>query len=139
MKTRLKTVLALLALPTVVLAATDVPKSKERPNIILIFCDDQAAPAISAYQDARKLVETPNLDRLARQGMLFDRCLVTNAVCGPSRATVLTGKYSHLNGFYNNDEVTPFNGSQQTFPKLLQQAGYQTAIIGKWHLISDPT
>ena len=139
MKTRLKTVLALLALPVVVLAATDVPKSKERPNIILIFCDDQAAPAISAYQDARKLVDTPNLDRLARQGMLFDRCLVTNAVCGPSRATVLTGKYSHLNGFYNNDEVTPFNGSQQTFPKLLQQAGYQTAIIGKWHLISDPT
>ena len=139
MKTRLKTVLALLVLPAVVLAATDVPKSKERPNIILIFCDDQAAPAISAYQDARKLVDTPNLDRLARQGMLFDRCLVTNAVCGPSRATVLTGKYSHLNGFYNNDEVTPFNGSQQTFPKLLQQAGYQTAIIGKWHLISDPT
>ena len=139
MKTRLKTVLALLALPVVGLAATDVPKSKERPNIILIFCDDQAAPAISAYQDARKLVDTPNLDRLARQGMLFDRCLVTNAVCGPSRATVLTGKYSHLNGFYNNDEVTPFNGSQQTFPKLLQQAGYQTAIIGKWHLISDPT
>ena len=70
--------------------------------------------------------------------MRFDRCLVTNSICGPARATILTGKYSHLNGFPNNSNST-FDGAQQTFPKLLQKAGYQTAIIGKWHLGSDPT
>lgn len=113
-------------------------QQSNRPNIIFIFSDDHATAAISAYKDGRKLLNTPNIDRLATEGMTFNRCLVTNAICGPSRATVLTGKYSHLNGFYNN-ETTPFDGSQQTFPKLLQQAGYQTALIGKWHLISDPT
>src|SRR6185436_3338440 len=74
----------------------------------------------------------------AREGTRFDRCLVTNSICGPSRATILTGKYSHRNGFYNNTNST-FDASQQTFPKLLQGAGYSTAIIGKWHLISNPT
>jgi len=108
------------------------------PNILFLFSDDLAYQAISAYGDHRKLLETPHMDRLSQEGMRFDRCLVTNSICGPSRATILTGKYSHKNGFYNNSNST-FDGSQQTFPKLLQKAGYQTSLIGKWHLNSDPT
>jgi arylsulfatase A-like enzyme len=110
----------------------------QRPNILFIFSDDHTRQAISAYNNRLKLIATPNLDRIANEGVLFERCLVPNPICGPSRATILTGKYSHLNGFYRNNGNT-FNGAQQTFPKLLQKAGYQTAIIGKWHLVSDPT
>lgn len=110
-------------------------QAAERPNILFIFSDDHAAHAMSCYNS--KINQTPNLDRLAREGMRFDRCYVTNSICGPSRAVILTGKYSHLNGFYHNGNT--FDGSQQTFPKLLQKAGYQTALIGKWHLKSDPT
>ena len=110
----------------------------KQPNILFIFSDDHALAAISAYNDPRKLVQTPQIDRLAREGMIFHRAMVPNSLCGPSRACVLTGKYNHLNGFFDNNRSV-FDGSQQTMPKLLRAAGYQAALIGKWHLISDPT
>ena len=109
--------------------------SGKQPNILFIFSDDHAYQAISAYGSNRN--QTPNLDRLANEGMRFDRAFVTNSICAPSRAVVLTGKHSHLNGQFTNKET--FDGSQQTFPKLLRKAGYQTAIFGKWHLKSSPT
>jgi arylsulfatase A-like enzyme len=107
----------------------------KRPNIIFIFTDDHAAHAMSAY--GSKVNKTPNLDRIANEGMLFTNCYCTNSICGPSRAVILTGKHSHLNGFRQNGNR--FDGKQQTFPKLLQKVGYQTAVIGKWHLASEPT
>lgn len=111
----------------------------EKPNILFIFTDDHATQAVSAYGGRLKdVAPTPHLDSIASEGVLFKRCMVTNSICGPSRATILTGNYSHLNGFMTN-ETTKFDGSQQTFPKLLQKVGYQTSIIGKWHLGSEPT
>ncbi|NLR62808.1 sulfatase [Chitinophaga varians] len=107
---------------------------QKQPNIIFIFSDDHAYQAISAY--GSKLAQTPNIDRIARQGVLFRNALVTNSICGPSRATLLTGKYSHINGYTLNEKK--FNVGQQLFPKLLQQNGYQTAWIGKWHLGNLP-
>ncbi len=110
----------------------------KQPNILFLFTDDHALKALSAYGGPlAKIAPTPHLDRLAKEGMLFEHCLVSNSICAPSRAVVLTGKYSHLNGQLTNKGS--FDGSQQTAPKLLRAAGYQTAIVGKWHLKSTPT
>ena len=124
----MKTILFLL---TMAIAGTAIAK---RPNILFIFTDDHGYQAISAYGSNRN--QTPNIDRIANEGMRFENCFVTNSICGPSRAVILTGQHSHINGFMTNGNS--FDGTQQTFPKLLQKNGYQTAIFGKWHLKSDP-
>jgi arylsulfatase A-like enzyme len=107
----------------------------ERPNILFIMSDDHAVQAMSCY--GSKINKTPNLDRIANEGMRFDNCFCTNSICTPSRATILTGKYSHKNGCLTLSDK--FDGTQQTFPKLLQKAGYYTAMVGKWHLKTEPT
>ena len=104
-------------------------------NILYIMCDDHSYQTISAYD--QRFIHTPNIDRIAADGVRFTNSFVANSLSGPSRACMLTGKHSHANGFTDNS-VT-FDGSQQTFPKLLRQAGYETAMIGKWHLVSEPT
>ena len=105
-----------------------------RPNILFIMSDDHAYQAISAYDD--RLLETPNIDRIAQEGILFTNASVTNSICAPSRAVILTGKHSHLNGKIDNN--AKFDDSQITFPQLFQKAGYQTAMFGKLHFGNNP-
>jgi len=105
-----------------------------RPNILFIMSDDHAYQAISAYSD--QLIQTPNIDRIAKEGMLFTNASVTNSICAPSRATLLTGKHTHLNGKIDN--IMPFDTTQVTFPQLFQKAGYQTAMFGKLHFGNNP-
>ena len=112
---------------------------RQRPNILFVFSDDHAVNAISAYGGPlAKIAPTPNIDRLAGQGALFVNSFCTNSICGPSRATILTGKHSHKNGFFTH-RSDPFDGNQFTFPQRMQTEGYETAVIGKWHLKSTPT
>ena len=129
-----KTIILLLAAFAI---ATVITAQEKRPNILFVFSDDHAPHAIGAYDGWLKSVNpTPVIDRLAAEGMLFANSFCTNSICGPSRAVIQTGKHSHKNGFMNNGNT--FDWNQQTFPKLLQKAGYQTAIYGKSHLKGKP-
>ena len=119
----------------IILCLIGISSFSQRPNIIFIMSDDHDADAISSYN--KTLIATPNIDRLATEGIKFVNSFVGNSICSPVRATVLTGQHSHMNGV--KDNRTPFDGSKTTLPKLLKDAGYHTALIGKWHLHSLPT
>ena len=123
-----------LAIAGLSACSESVEKEHEQPNIIFIMTDDHTTQAMSCY--GGNLIETPNMDRIADEGMRFDNCYATNALSGPSRACILTGKFSHRNGF--TDNASTFDGSQLTFPKVMRENGYATGVVGKWHLISKP-
>jgi len=118
-----------------IIALSSCTKTEQKPNIVWIFSDDHSYQTIGAYGGRlQSLNPTPNIDKLAAEGMRFDKCYVENSICAPSRAALLTGKMSHMNGKFTNTKKHPFNHDQQQFQKILQQNGYQTAMIGKIHL-----
>jgi len=129
-------------LPIGLAAPLSAQNTAKRPNILLIFSDDHSLQTLGAYQSRmqafiREHNITPNIDKIAAKGVLFENSFVVNSICGPSRAAILTGKHSHINGFKANGDR--FDASQWTVAKELQGAGYETAVIGKWHLASLPT
>jgi len=131
---RLGIQLIVLAFLVVSCQTSKQEKVQKRPNILFIMSDDHAYQAISAYSD--HLIQTPNIDRIAKEGMLFTNASVTNSICAPSRATILTGKHTHINGKIDN--IMPFDTTQVTFPQLFQKAGYETAMYGKLHFGNNP-
>ncbi len=117
------------------LAAASLMGAQEKPNILFIFSDDHSTNAIGAY--GSKINNTPNIDRIAEEGAVFEKSFCTNSICQPSRATILTGTHSHINGVTYNG--AHWNANQILFPRVLKRAGYQTALIGKWHMHPNPT
>jgi arylsulfatase A-like enzyme len=126
--------LILFFLGSFFVGCSGVKEQRTKPNIIFIMSDDHAYQAISAYDDT--LIQTPNIDRIANEGMLFTNASVTNSICAPSRAVILTGKHSHINGKIDN--LSSFDTTNLTFPQILQKAGYQTAMFGKLHFGNNP-
>ncbi len=129
-------ILIIIAAALLITSCSKAQKDKrvKKPNIIFIMSDDHAYQAISAY--GSNLIETPNIDRIAKEGMLFTNACVTNSVCAPSRATILTGKHCHINGKIGN--YFPFDTTQVTFPQIFQKNGYKTAMFGKLHFGNNP-
>ena len=126
--------LTILVLVLVLGCTRENKETQPRPNILFIMSDDHAYQAISAYD--QKLINTPNIDRIAEGGAIFENACVTNSICAPSRATILTGKHNHINGKIDNR--SPFDTTQITFPQLFKKAGYQTAMYGKLHFGNNP-
>ncbi|MFC2109183.1 sulfatase [Bacteroidota bacterium] len=143
MKNLRKISTAIIFALTVSLTATSCGEAKKetlkKPNVIYIMADDLTTQAISAYGGIYKeIAPTPNIDKIAAEGMLFQDVLCTNAICGPSRSAILTGDYSHVNGYYKNESGGRFDQNKWTFPQEFQKNGYDTSLFGKWHLGSEP-
>ncbi len=130
--------IALLIVTAILIGCSSPPQTAlQRPNILFIMSDDHASQGIGVYSSLLKdITNTPNIDRIAQEGMKFENCFVTNSICTPSRATILTGKYGHVNGCQILDQT--FDTSQQTFPEIFQESGYYTSVVGKWHLGAEP-